>query len=444
MYRYRRPWAKDLFFFLMMCLGWLIWWITLRSDFMPEDLLGRSFIAYMTWSALCAGVTVSLLYWIDYFRPFRIHRFFPDFLAVCFTLPISGLLMKPVVALLFEAEFIRTREIFFGAFVPALCAVIWDGLSTWAKAKRSDKKTVYLALLPGETERFKESISIGGWEKYYRILTQEEFNGALATGGRVDYIVISRVATKNFLQHQNILQAQMLGVTILDYRTLLNQLRGCISLHDIDIWTFLAGAVRQNALQMAYRGLKFYLEPLAAAFLLLMLSPVFIGVSILIKVASPGPILFRQRRTGYLGVDFDLLKFRSMRSDAEAGGAQWASKTDTRVTPVGKFLRKTRLDELPQLWNVVCGEMSFMGPRPERPEFYEVIGKQVPAFKLRLLVRPGITGWAQLLGGYAASIEESERKLEYDLYYMQYLSPQMDLVIFWRTILTLLKGDSGQ
>jgi lipopolysaccharide/colanic/teichoic acid biosynthesis glycosyltransferase len=195
---------------------------------------------------------------------------------------------------------------------------------------------------------------------------------------------------------------------------------------------------------MLYRGMKFYLEPVLAAILMIVLSPLFVIVAIAIKATSPGPIHFRQLRTGYLGEPFYLIKFRSMRVDAEATGAKWASKTDDRVTPVGRFLRKTRIDELPQLWNIVCGEMSFMGPRPERPEFYELIGREVPAFKLRLLVRPGITGWAQLLGGYAASIEESERKLEYDLYYMQYLSPRMDLSILGRTVVALLKGDSGQ
>jgi lipopolysaccharide/colanic/teichoic acid biosynthesis glycosyltransferase len=275
-------------------------------------------------------------------------------------------------------------------------------------------------------------------------LTQSEFNGALATNGRVGYIIVSRLGTKNFVEHENILQAQMNGARILDYRSLDNRLRGHLSLHDTDLWTFLAGSVRQNWFQLIYRGFKFYAEPVAAALMLVVLAPLFLVVAVVIKLTSPGPVFFSQIRTGYLGRPFYLIKFRSMRADAEAGGAKWATKTDDRVTPVGRFLRKSRIDELPQLWNVVCGEMSFMGPRPERPEFYEIIGKEVPAFKLRLLVRPGITGWAQLLGGYAASIEESERKLEYDLFYMQYLSPRMDLTILGRTLVTLVRGNSGQ
>lgn len=400
--------------------------------------------AYIAWSFLSAFAAVWIFYWIDFYRPFKGFKFIPDFMAMLFVMPIAGVLAKPVAGVLFLREFFRTREILLGAFLPAFVAVCVEGFLTWAKSKSPVKSTLYLALTPGETERFMESIKEGGWERYYRILTQEEFNGALATGGRVDYIVISRIATKNFILHQNILQAQMLGVSILDYRSLLNQLRGHISVHDTDLWTFLAGSVRQNWLQVVYRELKFYLEPVLAGLLLLALSPILIGVSILIKVTNPGPIFFRQLRTGYLGFNFELIKFRSMRMDAEAKGAKWATKNDDRVTPLGKLLRKTRLDELPQLWNVVKGEMSFIGPRPERPEFYDIIGKQVPLFRLRLLVRPGITGWAQLLGGYAASIEESERKLEFDLYYMQYLSPRMDLIIVGRTVLTLLRGDSGR
>ena len=445
MYRYRRQPSKDVIFFLAIVAGWLAWFYHCNGYFAePIFPLPREFLPFSVWAACSAFVTGAFLYWIDFFRPFKKFKFLPDFLALLIVLPLGGLLLRPIIGALFQSMFIRNREIISGAFVPAFLAVVIEGLGHWAKSKSSVKSTVYLALTVGETERFIDTLQSGGWEKYYRILTQEEFNGALATGGRVDYIIISRVATKNFIMHQNILQAQMRGVTILDYRTLLNQMRGHISIHDTDIWTFLAGSIGQNSFQFIYRGLKFYLEPVIAAIGLVLLLPLFIVVGILIKVTSPGPIFFRQTRTGFLGLNFELIKFRTMRVDAEAGGAQWASKSDSRITPMGRILRKSRIDELPQLINVVKGEMSFMGPRPERPEFYEIIGRQVPHFKLRLMVRPGITGWAQLLGGYAASIEESERKLESDLYYMQYLSPRMDLSILGRTVLLLLKGDSGQ
>lgn len=435
LHRYQRPVSKDLLLFSALTLGWFAWWLYFHGHF-P--------LSFISWAIVTSILTISALYWIDFYRPFKTARLIPDFLALWFLLPFAGMLSKYLVDLVFQATFIRDREIFVGGFLPALAAVTVEGMGQWMRTKSSSRSNVYLALTDGERETFMESVRTGRWDRYYRILSQTEFDGALATGGRVDYIIISRVATKNFIEHQSILKAQMLGVVILDYRTLINQMRGHISVHDTDIWTFLAGSVHQNTIRMIYRFLKFYLEPVAAAIGLVLLAPVFIGVAIAVKVADPGPVFFRQRRTGYLGAEFDLVKFRSMRVDAEAKGAQWAAKTDNRVTPLGRFLRKTRIDELPQLWNVVRGEMSFLGPRPERPEFYEIISKQVPAFKLRLLVRPGITGWAQLLGGYAASIEESERKLEYDLYYMQYLSPRMDLIIVWKTFLLLIRGDSGR
>lgn len=444
MYRYRRPFSQDFALVVAATVGWLLWWWFLHGYETLRFPLRFVQWTYLCWAASSTLLGMLILYWLDYFRPFKKFKFVPDFLAYLVTQPIAGIFCKPLIGFLSQVPIIRNREIVMGSFAPALTAMLVTGLTWWAQGKSSAKRTVYLALTLGEMDRFKEMMQSEGWDKYYRVLSQEEFNGALATDGRVDYIIISRVATKNFIIHQNILQAQVRGVMILDYRTLLNQMRGHISIHDTDIWTFLAGSVRQNAFILLYRGFKFYVEPIAAAVGLMILSPLFAIVAIVIRSTSPGPVFFRQRRTGYLGVEFDLVKFRSMRTDAEATGAQWASKSDNRVTPVGKFLRKTRIDELPQLWNVLTGEMSFLGPRPERPEFYEIINKQVPAFKLRLLVRPGITGWAQLLGGYAASIEESERKLEYDLYYVQYMSPRMDLIILGRTILTLLKGDSGQ
>jgi lipopolysaccharide/colanic/teichoic acid biosynthesis glycosyltransferase len=444
MYRYRRPFSQDFILVVAATFGWLLWWWHLHNYQLPQGPLNSEHWGYLCWATATTLLGMFILYWLDYFRPFKKFKFIPDFFAFWVTQPISGLLCKPLVGIVFLVPFIRDREIFYGAFAPALVAVIVTGLGWWARGKSSAKSSVYLALTIGETDRFREIMQSEGWDKYFRVLNQDEFNGALATDGRVDYIIISRVATKNFISHQNILQAQVRGVMILDYRTLLNQMRGHISIHDTDIWTFLAGSVRQNSFIMIYRGFKFYLEPVVAAVGLVLLSPLFAVMAIIIKTTSPGPVFFHQRRTGYLGVEFDVVKFRSMRTDAEASGVRWATKSDSRVTPVGRFLRKTRIDELPQLWNVLTGEMSFLGPRPERPEFYEVISKQVPAFKLRLLVRPGISGWAQLLAGYAASIEESEKKLEFDLYYVQYMSPRMDLIILWRTILTLLRGDSGQ
>ncbi|MGD0740566.1 MAG: sugar transferase, partial [Terracidiphilus sp.] len=141
---------------------------------------------------------------------------------------------------------------------------------------------------------------------------------------------------------------------------------------------------------------------------------------------------------------FSLLKFRTMRQDAEANGAVWASKHDARVTPLGRFMRKTRLDEIPQLWNVLRGEMGFVGPRPERPEFVQWLAREIPFYELRHMVRPGITGWAQVRYQYGANLEETKRKLEYDLYYVKHMSVGLDLLIMFETIKTIVLGRGAQ
>lgn len=164
----------------------------------------------------------------------------------------------------------------------------------------------------------------------------------------------------------------------------------------------------------------------------LLLTPL---VALAIKLDSPGPVFFRSRRTGYGGVPFDMLKFRSMRLDAEKHtGAVWASENDPRATRIGRILRKTRIDELPQLWNILKGSMSLVGPRAERPEFDAHLGTQIPFYMERYLVRPGLSGWAQINYPYGASVQDAVRKLEHDLYYLKHRSLGMDLEIILKTI----------
>ncbi len=179
--------------------------------------------------------------------------------------------------------------------------------------------------------------------------------------------------------------------------------------------------------------------------LLILALPVMLVVAVLVRLTSRGPVLYRQLRTGKNGVLFVLYKFRSMRQDAEAAtGAVWATKDDPRVTPVGRWLHKLRLDELPQLLNVIRGEMSLVGPRPERPEFVRVLQEKIPYYRHRLSVKPGITGWAQVSHKYGDTIEDTITKLEYDLYYIKYLAPSLDAFILFHTVKTVLLGRGAQ
>jgi sugar transferase (PEP-CTERM system associated) len=174
-------------------------------------------------------------------------------------------------------------------------------------------------------------------------------------------------------------------------------------------------------------------------------APLMLLTAIAVKLTSKGPILYRQRRVGLNGHIFTVYKFRSMYLDAEARtGAVWASKDDPRVTPVGKWLRKLRLDELPQLWNVLKGDMSTVGPRPERPEFVDLLAQQIPYYRQRLAVKPGITGWAQINHKYGDTLVDSMIKLEYDLYYIKHLAPALDLYIIFHTIKVMLLSKGAQ
>jgi sugar transferase (PEP-CTERM system associated) len=201
-------------------------------------------------------------------------------------------------------------------------------------------------------------------------------------------------------------------------------------------WLIYGDGFRQG---LARRFVKRAFDILASAVLLVAAAPVMALTALAIFFEGGGPVIFRQERVGRGGRPFTLLKFRSMRRDAEAGGkAQWAAEKDERVTPVGRFIRKLRIDELPQLFNVLRGEMSLVGPRPERPCFVADLAKEIPFYELRHSVKPGITGWAQVRWSYGASVEDSKRKLQFDLYYVKNHSLALDLLIAIETVRVVL------
>jgi exopolysaccharide biosynthesis polyprenyl glycosylphosphotransferase len=173
--------------------------------------------------------------------------------------------------------------------------------------------------------------------------------------------------------------------------------------------------------------------------ILLIIIPV---IAFAVRMDSPGPSFYRQIRCGRAGKPFAIYKFRTMVTDAERDGVKWAQKNDTRITKMGRFLRKSRLDELPQLYNVLKGEMSIVGPRPERPEFIEQLEEEVPFYRTRLMVKPGITGWAQVHYDYGNTVEDALIKLQYDFYYIRYQSLALDVYTMFRTVsvLFMLKG----
>lgn len=229
------------------------------------------------------------------------------------------------------------------------------------------------------------------------------------------------------------------GIEVMDYVAVYELLAQEIPLDHINDEWLMSAAMNGSVIHI--RKMKRIMDVTAATIGLILASPLIGLAAMLIKLDSPGPILYRQRRSGLDGRHYTVYKFRTMRQDAEAAsGAVWADANDVRVTRLGHFLRNWRVDEIPQLWNVLKGEMSLVGPRPERPEFVETLAAAIPFYKERLLVPPGVTGWAQVKYPYAASIDAARRKLQYDLYYIKHMGFFLDTLILLRTIKTILVG----
>ena len=253
----------------------------------------------------------------------------------------------------------------------------------------------------------------------------------------VSEVVLALEERRNSLPLADLLRIKTTGVHVNDFSSFIERETGRVDLDSVNpSWLiFSDGFSSGRAISSAAKRLF----DIAASSLLLALSLPFIAVfALLVKLDSRGPAFFRQTRVGLYGQLFDVIKLRSMRTDAEAAGAQFAQKDDPRVTRLGKFIRKTRIDELPQTWSVLKGEMSFVGPRPERPEFVSDLEEQLPFYAERHMVKPGITGWAQINYPYGANLEDSRHKLEYDLYYAKNYTPFLDLLILLQTLRVVL------
>ncbi len=266
-----------------------------------------------------------------------------------------------------------------------------------------------------------------------------------AVRNEVDELVVALDDRRRGLPLDDILDCKMSGIKVLD---LLSFFEKETSRINIDIlhpsWIYFSDGFQLGGLgQYAKR----MMDIVGAALILLVGLPVMllVALAIFIESGGRGPIFFHQTRVGLDGRPFKVYKFRSMRTDAEADGvARWASKNDSRITRVGAFIRKTRLDEMPQAYNVLKGEMSLVGPRPERPEFVEQLMKQIPYYNERHRVKPGLTGWAQLCYEYGATMDDARMKLQYDLYYVKNASVFLDLIILLETVEVVLWGKGAR
>ncbi|MBE0669578.1 MAG: TIGR03013 family PEP-CTERM/XrtA system glycosyltransferase [Anaerolineales bacterium] len=256
---------------------------------------------------------------------------------------------------------------------------------------------------------------------------------------KVSKVVVAITERRGEYPIKEMLSLRVAGVPIVEWPGFFEKLSGRIPIDSLapSFFIFNEGFRKSRFLLMLRRAVSAMVAAVALVFLL----PFFLLVAIGIRLDSPGPVFYSQIRVGQNGKKIRIYKFRSMCNDAEQNGdAIWATENDQRITRVGWFLRKSRIDELPQIWNVLLGELEFVGPRPERPEFVETLQAQIPYYALRHTVKPGLTGWAQVMFHYSGTIDESKEKLQYDLFYIKNMSLKLDLLILFHTVKIVLLG----
>jgi sugar transferase (PEP-CTERM system associated) len=258
----------------------------------------------------------------------------------------------------------------------------------------------------------------------------------------INRLIVALQDQRGTLPVRELVKLRVQGVWIEDAHSAISSLTGRVWLDTVrpSWFVFSEGFHRSRTIEVVKRTMDLFFGVAGA----ILSSPLMLLTALAVWLDDRGPILYKQTRLGRGGKTFSLIKFRSMRVDAEACGAQWAQENDPRTTRIGGFLRKYRLDELPQFFNVISGDMSFVGPRPERPMFVEQLCERIPYYNERHSVRPGITGWAQVQYPYGASVEDAVRKLEYDLFYLKSMGFAFDCAIVFQTIRTVLFGRGGR
>jgi sugar transferase (PEP-CTERM system associated) len=256
-------------------------------------------------------------------------------------------------------------------------------------------------------------------------------------------VIVALEERRNALPLADLVRLRTTGVHVNEVSTFIERETGRIDLRSVNPSWLIYSDGFSSGRRLSTLAKRVF-DIVASGLLLIIALPLIILGAIAVKLDSKGPAFFRQRRVGLYGSEFELLKLRSMRTDAEAGGAVWAQKNDPRVTRIGRFIRLTRIDELPQVWSVLRGDMSFVGPRPERPEFVTDLEEKLTYYAERHMVKPGITGWAQINYPYGASLQDARAKLEYDLYYAKNYTPFLDVLILLQTLRVVLWPDGAR
>jgi sugar transferase (PEP-CTERM system associated) len=405
------------------------------------------------------GLTILTLlcsYYFDLYEPQRISARWEIYFRLLLVLGFLSFLLSAIVYLFPAFDIPGHYVLLLGLMFLTAALVAWRSAYEWIIGREMFRERVYI-LGAGERaqtivellqSRKDAGMHVVGWDGLVADKNERKqaFNAALErfSGGKpqIDRVIVALEDRRGEFPVNGLLKLRFNGVVIEEAGSLLERLTGKLYLDGLHPSSFIysEGFRLKPSQQIARR----FVSTLTAAIGLLLFLPFFPIVLLMVRLSSPGPIFFKQTRVGLGGRNFSVYKFRTMRTDAEVEGAKWATKNDPRVTNVGRFMRKTRLDEVPQLWNVLRGDMGFVGPRPERPEFVPWLSEQIPYFNMRHMIRPGLTGWAQVRYGYGATLEEAREKLEFDLYYIKHMTLGLDLLIMFETVKTIIRRQGAQ
>jgi sugar transferase (PEP-CTERM system associated) len=403
------------------------------------------------------GATVLVIvcsHWFDLYDPERLN----DKPGLYFRLLLVPGLSALVLSLL---GYLRPRYLIggdsslMGLLILTLALLGWRTAYGWLAQQPYLQERVYvlgtgeraLRLVNGLRQHPELGINVIAWTGNLEGAVTREAVAShlleLASAKKVHRVIVAMPNRRGTIPVQELLKLRLEGVKVEEATSWLEKISGRIDVEQLyPSWLIFHEGFRLGAGFVLLRRL---LSVLVAFVALLLVLPIIPFVLLAIKLDSKGPVLYRQKRVGRGGAIFHCYKFRTMRCDAEADtGPTWADDADPRITRAGKFLRAVRLDEIPQLWCVLRGDMAFVGPRPERPEFVDWLSTEIPYYGLRHVVRPGITGWAQVRYKYGNTVEDAREKLQYDLFYIKNASLGLDLLVMFETIKTVLLGRGAQ
>ena len=400
------------------------------------------------------AIVLLLSHWFDLYDSANLDRNWEQIFRILLVLGLVALALS-AVGFIFPRFLPGNGSALTGLIILAFTLFVWRTAYNWLVQQPYMRERVYVLgtgeraqrLLNGLRQRSQLGVEVVGWTgniegELNRDTVAHHLTGIASEHG-VHRVIVAMPDRRGTLPVEELLDLRLAGVRVEEATSWLEKITGKIEVDQLyPSWLIFADGFRFSSFFRLMRRLLNFSVALVGLALALPLLPI---VMLAVKLSSPGPVLYRQKRVGRRNEVFYCYKFRTMRQDAEADtGATWATDDDPRITKVGKFLRSARLDEIPQLWCVLKGDMHFVGPRPERPEFVEWLSKEIPYYGVRHMVRPGITGWAQVQYKYGNTLEDAREKLQYDLFYIKNASLGLDLLIMFQTIKIVLLGRGAQ